>query len=397
MKQFSSFSMQLYTEIVFGKDTEARTGELVKKHGGTKVLMVYGGSSIKKIGLYDRVAESMDKAGIPFVELPGVLPNPRRTFVDKGLALARKEGVDFILAVGGGSAIDTAKAIGFALCYEGDWWDLFSGKAAPASMAPVGTVHTIAASGSEMSITSVIVDDVDTSIKNLCSAPFARPRFAIMNPELTYTVNQYQTGVGSTDILAHTLERYFFLDDCALGDEFAEGLMRTVVKYGPIAYRDGHNYEARAELMLAGSFSHNDITGIGHIGKRGGPHRLETHISGSFDTAHGAGLAVIMPGWLKMVANSGEKQCARVAKWAIQVFGVSPDLADLKLVAYEGIERFKDWLRSLGMPLTLRELGLNEKDISTIVEITPTGPDGIVAGYIDIHKNDLTAFYTSIL
>ncbi len=397
MKQFSNFSLQLYTEIVFGKDTESQAGALIHKHSGTKVLMVYGGGSIKKNGLYDRVVASLNEAGISFAELSGVQPNPRRTMVDKGVALAKAENVDFILAVGGGSTLDTSKAIGYALQYDGDWWDLYSGKAKPTSMTPVGSIHTITAAGSETSTNSVIVDDVDTFNKAACGSPIARPVFAIMNPELTYSVSPYQTGVGASDVFAHTLERYFYQNDCALGDEFAEGLMRTVVKYGPIAYRDGNSYEARAELMLAGSFSHNDITGIGHAGRRGGPHPLELHLSGSFDNAHGAGLAVIMPAWLKLVADSGDIQCARVAKLAITVFGVSADLADLRQVAYEGIERFKSWLRRIGMPLTLRELGLAEKDIPTMVEKARTNKDGILAGYIDIRKEDLPAFYKSIL
>lgn len=396
MKQFSNFNLHMYTEIVFGKGTEAQAGALVKKHGGSKVLLVYGSGSIKRTGLYDRVELSLREAGIGFAELGGVQANPRRTLVDRGVAIAHENGVDFILAVGGGSVIDTAKAIGYALAYEGDWWDLYCGKSQPKTKTPVGSILTITAAGSETSTNSVIVDDVETYIKRSCASAFGRPEFAILNPELTYSVSPYQTGVGSTDVFAHTLERYFFLDDCSLGDEFAEGLMRNVVKYGPVAYNEPENYEARSELMLAGTFSHNDITGIGHAGLRGGPHGLETHISGHFDSAHGAGLAVIMPAWLRLVANSGEQQCARVAKLAITVFGVSPDLADLKAVAYEGIERFKAWLVRNGMPLTLRELGNSTEDIETIARITPVNKDGVVAGYLNIPKSELCSFYRSL-
>jgi len=396
MKQFSNFSLHMYTEMVFGKGTEAQTGTLVKKYGGTRVLLVYGGGSIKKSGLYDRVVASLKESGLPVAELAGVHANPRRTYVNRGIEIAKSEQSDFILAVGGGSTIDTAKAIGLALRYDGDWWDFYCGKARPVTMAPVGTIHTITAAGSETSVGSVIVDDVETFNKQAIGSPVCRPVFAIMNPELTYSVSPYQTGVGSTDALAHTLERYFYRDDCALADEFGAGLMRTVVKYGPIAYREPENYEARAELMLAGSFSHNDITGLGHIGTRGGPHSLERHISATFDTAHGAGLAVIMPAWLRLVADSGEKECARVAKFAIEVFGVTPDLADLKMVAYEGIERFKAWLKQNGMPLTLRELGLSEDDLKTVVEKTPLSKDGYVEGYVRIPKSALEPFYRSI-
>ena len=396
MKRFSNFNLHMYTEIVFGKGTQAQAGALVKKHGGTKVLLVYGGGSIQKSGLYNQVSESLKAEGIDFMELSGVKANPLRTMVDRGIQIAKTAKVDFILAIGGGSVIDTAKAIGYALAYDGDWWDLYCGKAQPKAKVPVGSILTITAAGSETSTNSVIVDDVETHIKRSCGSEYGRPAFAVLNPELTYSVSRYQTGVGSTDVFAHTLERYFYLDDCALGDEFAEGLMRNVVHYGPIAYNEPENYEARAELMLAGTFSHNDITGIGHSGVRGGPHMLETHISGHFDSAHGAGLAVIMPAWLKLVADSGEKECARVAKLAITVFGVTPDLADTKAVAYEGIERFKQWLKRLGMPLTLKELGNSEQDVKTIADITPVNKDGVVAGYIKIAKDDLYSLYHSM-
>lgn len=398
MKTFGHFDLHLSTEIVFGKGTEARTGELVQKYGGTKVLLVYGGGSIKRIGLYDRVIDSLHQAGISYVELAGVQPNPRRSLCDKGIEIARANGVDFILAVGGGSTLDTAKAISYALCYEGDWWDFYSGKAVPQARVPVGSIHTISAAGSETSTGTVIVDDVDTGAKKGGSGPLARPVFAIMNPELTYTVNAYQTGAGTSDIFAHTLERYFYPDDCALGDAFAEGLLRTVIKYGPLAIEKPNDYEARAELMLCGSFAHNDITGIGHTpGRRGGPHALESAISAFFDTAHGAGLAVVMPAWLRLVADSGEAGCARVAQLAVNVFGVSADMADLKLVAYEGIARFRHWLNALGMPSTLTQMGLKESDIQTLVDNGRYDANGQIAGYIYLNRQELDAFYHSVL
>ena len=397
MKQFSNFNLQLYTEIVFGKYTEANAGALVKKHGGTKVLLVYGGGSIKKSGLYARVVQSLNEADVPFVELAGVKPNPRRSLVDQGIALGKTEKADFLLAVGGGSTLDTAKAIGYAMLYDGDWWDLYTGKAKPAGMAPVGSINTIAAAGSETSTSSVILDDLDTHIKRSCNTQYGRPVFAIMNPELTYTVSPYQTGAGTVDIFAHTLERYFYQDDCSLADSLAAGVLRNVIKYGPIAYREPTNYEARAELMLTGSFAHNDITGIGHAGRRGGPHRLEGPLSSAYDTAHGAGLAVVMPAWLKFVADRSDKGCVRVAKLAIEVFGVAPDLADLRLVAYEGIERFRAWIRVMGMPLTLCELGLSEQDVLTLPDMVRVNADGVLPGYELMTNDDFKAFYPTIL
>ncbi len=398
MKLFSNFELHLYTEIVFGKGTEGQTGELVDKHGGTKVMLVYGGGSIKKSGLYDRVAKSLSAAGIPFVELAGVLPNPRRSFVDKGIALAREQGVDFILPVGGGSTLDTAKAISFALCYEGDWWDLYTHKAVPQARIPVGSIHTISAAGSETSTSSVIVDDVDTGLKHGCGGPLARPVFAIMNPELTYSVSNYHTGAGTADIFAHTFDRYFCADDCALGDAFAEGLLRTVVHYGPIAFQKPDDYEARAELMLCGTFSHNDITGIGHSGsRRGGAHALESVISSLFDSAHGAGLAVVMPAWLQVMANKDKDARSRVAKFAINVFGVNADLADHMGVAQEGIRRFRFWLSDIGMPSTLSKLGVKKSDINTLVSCSGFGGDGQVGGYRTFTREELVDFYQSIL
>ena len=223
MKHHSNFNLHLYTEMVFGKGVESQAGELVKKHGGTKALLVYGGGSIKRSGLYERVKDSLNTAGIAAVELAGVHANPRRSHVNLGIEIAEAEKVDFIFAIGGGSAIDTAKAIGFAMKFDGDWWDLYCGKARAVQSVPVGVILTITAAGSETSVGSVIVDDIDTYTKKSIGSPAGRPVFAILNPELTYSVNPYQTGAGSTDALAHTLERYFCPDDCALADEFGAG------------------------------------------------------------------------------------------------------------------------------------------------------------------------------
>jgi alcohol dehydrogenase YqhD (iron-dependent ADH family) len=225
-----------------------------------------------------------------------------------------------------------------------------------------------------------------------------RPVFAIMNPELTYSVSPYQTGAGSADILAHTVNRYFQAPASHLGDEYGEGTMRTVVKYAPAAIAKPGDYEARAELMLAGSFSHNDLTGIGRSGKRGGEHALESQLSGHYDTAHGAGLAVVMPAWLRYMVNHGTpEQAARVAQFGVKVFAVEPDMADLKATANEGLERFRRWLGSIGMPLTLKELGVPAGDLPEVIRRCLDHNGGIVPGYMDLDKDAVTEIFTSVV
>ena len=398
MKKFTDFSLHLYTEIVFGLDTEKKVAELVNKHGGTKVMLVYGGGSIKKNGLYDTVIRELNSACIPYVELGGVEPNPRRSLAEKGVALGKAEGVDFLLALGGGSTIDTAKAIAFGLAYDGDVWDFYSGKAVPQKSTKIGTIHTISAAGSETSMASVILDDVDTHRKFGCGAPFNRPAFAIMNPTLTYSVSAYQTAAGATDVFAHTVERYFMDSDCYLGDQFAEGLLRAVVKFAPIAVQQPENYEAHRELMLAGSFAHNDITGIGRSGARGGPHGLESFISATYDTAHGAGLSIIMPAWLTFLVEKGSAEnVERVAQFAVKVFGVEPDMQDKKAVALEGIKRFRAWELGMGMPKNLQELGVPETDLEKIVSNCRGDKQGILRGYVDLTKDDVRWIYSLMM
>jgi alcohol dehydrogenase YqhD (iron-dependent ADH family) len=398
MKNFANFSYHMYTEILFGKGTETEVARLIRKYGGSRVMLVYGGGSIKRIGLYDRVLKGLGEAGIPFIELGGVQPNPRRSLVEKGLKLAQDGKVDFLLGVGGGSSIDTAKAIALGLANDGEYWKFYNGVPAE-KMAPLGTIHTIAAAGSETSGSSVLVDDIDSGRKQSFMWTPCRPVFAIMNPELTYSVSAYQTGAGAADILAHTVSRYFFRNSPVshLGDEFAEGLMRTVVRYGPTAVADPEDYEARAELMLAGSFSHNDTTGIGRSGSRGGEHALESQLSGHYDTAHGAGLAAIMPAWLQYIADHGApEQLARVAQFGVKVFGVSPDMADPKATAGEGLRRFRAWVRSIGMPLTLKELGIPKEDLPALIKRCMDINKRLVPGFMELDIQAVTEIFTSI-
>lgn len=398
MKTFTNFSFHMYTEILFGKNTETEVARLIGKHGGTKVMLVYGGGSIKKIGLYQTVVAALNEGGIPFVELGGVQPNPRRSLVEKGLQMAKEEGVDFLLGVGGGSTIDTAKAIALGLANDGNYWQFYNGTKAE-KMAPVGTIHTISAAGSETSGSSVLVDDIGDHRKRGLMYVACRPVFAIMNPELTYSVSPYQTGAGSADIFAHTVLRYFTASSSRLGDEYCEGTLRTVVKYAPVALQNPRDYEARAELMLAGSFSHNDVTGIGRSDPaKGGEHGLESQLSGAYDTAHGAGLAVVMPAWLQYIVDHGTpEQAARVAQFGVKVFGADPEMGDVKATADEGLNRFRSWIKSIGMPLTLKELGIPKEDLHLVIGRCNCGPDGILRGYMDLDKNDVAAIFSSVV
>jgi len=397
MKKFTEFNLQMNTEIVFGRGAEKKTAELIGKYGGGKVMMVYGGGSIKGSGLYRTLTAELEKEGIPFIELSGVQPNPRRSFAEKGLLTARKEGVDFLLGIGGGSSIDTAKAIALGLANDGDFFRFFRGEA-PLKMAPVGAVPTISAAGSETSGSSVMVDDVETHMKYSIMYHTARPVFAVMNPELTYTVPVYQKASGIVDILSHVFIRYFTDADCYLGDQYCEGTMRTVVKYGPVACASPTDYEAHAEVMLTASFAHNDVLNLGRYTKnRGGEHALERQLSGFYDTPHGAGLAVVMPAWLQFITDNGnQEQAARVAQFGEKVFDVSPDSADIKGVAVEGIRRFRAWIKSMGMPLTLTELGVPKSDLNDVINRCVENNHGLVPGYLPLNRSAVTKIFTSV-
>jgi len=399
MKNFANFNLQIYTDILFGKDTEKETGRLIRKHGGARVMLVYGGGSVKRSGLFDRVVKTLKDEGLYFIEFGGVQPNPRRSLIEKGVKNAQAEKIDFLLALGGGSAIDTAKAIALAIVNDGEYWKFFNGVQAE-KMAPVGTVHTISAAGSETSRSSVVVDDIETGRKQGFNWDCCRPVFAVMNPELTYSVPAYQTAAGAADIIAHSVARYFSKDMAftCLGDEFAEGLIRTVVKYAPIAIAKPDDYEARAELMIAATFSHNDLTSIGRSGARGGEHPLEHQLSGHYDTVHGAGLAAVMPAWLQYVVNNGtSEQVARVAQFCVKIFKIDPDMADVKATANTGLEAFRAWVRSIGMPLTLTELGIPKEDLPLVIKRAADANKGKIVGFMDLDEKAISAIYTSMV
>ncbi|MCL2833830.1 MAG: iron-containing alcohol dehydrogenase [Treponema sp.] len=399
MKNFTGYSLYFYTDILFGRGTETQTGKMIRKHGGNKVLLVYGGGSIKQNGLYDRVVKSLKDENLLFAELGGVQPNPRRSLVETGIKLALAEKADFLLAVGGGSVIDTAKAIALAMANNGEYWKFYNG-ACPQKMAPVGVINTIAAAGSETSRSSVIKDDIETGRKFGFNWDPCRPVFAIMNPELTFTVGAYQTGAGSADIIAHTVSRYFFEGTPVshIGDEFMEGLMRTVVRYAPAAIAEPADYEARAELMMAAFLSHSDIMGMGRSGNRGGEHAVEYQLSGYYDTAHGAGLAAVMPAWMQYIANHGDPvQTARVAQFGTGVFGVKPDLSDPLGTANEGLRAFRNWIKSIGQPLTLKELGIPKTDLPAVIKRCVDHYNGKLPGYMELDEKAVAEIFGSIV
>lgn len=354
------FDFKYYTptKVVFGKNTESKVAELVKEFGGTKLLIHYGGGSVIRSGLLKRVTDTLDAAGISYVTLGGAVPNPHLGLVYEGIELCKKENVDFLLAVGGGSAIDSAKAIGYGVANEGDVWDYYDYKRQVGACLPLGVILTIAATGSEMSDSSVITKE-DGLIKRGYSSDHGRPKFAIMNPELTMTLPDYQTACGCTDIMMHTMERYFTQGgNMEITDALAEGLLRTVKKNALILRDDPKNYDARAEVMWAGSLAHNGLTGCGNDGGDWMTHKLEHELGGLYDVAHGAGLAAIWGSWARYVY----KNCLdRFKKFALNVMEVEDKGTDEE-IALRGIEAMENFYRSINMPTNLRELGVKATD-----------------------------------
>lgn len=378
------------TCFVFGKDTENQAGEYVKKFGGKKVLVHYGGSSAKKSGLLDRVEASLQKEGIPYVTLGGVQPNPRSGLVYEGIDLCRKENVDFILAVGGGSVIDSSKAIAAGTIYDGDFWDFYTGKVIEEAL-PVGTILTIAAAGSEGSPDSVITKE-EGMFKRGASGPAIRPKFSILNPQLTQTLPPYQTAAGVTDIMAHLYERYLTNSkEVEVTDRLIEGLLLTMRHEGPRVIADPNNYEARANIMWAGMVAHNHICGVGRS-QDWNSHNIEHELSALYDCAHGAGLAVTMPAVFKYVMNHDIMRFARVA---VRVWGCQMDFDHPEVTALEGINAFQNFLISLGMPKNFEELGAKEEDIPKLVEVLCRGDgrDGTITGFVTLNEEDCTNIY----
>ena len=359
-----NFNYYSPTEFVFGRGAEERAGEMIRKRGGTKVLVHFGGGSAIRSGLMDRVTASLDAAGLPYITLGGVQPNPRSSLVYRGIELAHSEGVDFILAVGGGSVIDSSKAIALGVPYEGDFWDFFCGKAKPERALGVGGVLTLAAAGSEGSKSCVITQE-DGGFKRGCGNELNRPKFALMNPEVTYTLPAYQTACGATDMMAHVLERYFTNEKGVdLTDRLCEAVLSAVIKAAPVAIAEPDNYEARAQLMWASTLAHNDSCGLGREGDWAS-HQIEHELSARYDVAHGAGLAVVFPAWMRYQLDHDPM---RFAQLAVRVWGCDMDFEHPEKTGLEGIERYEQFLKSIGMPTRLSDMGVNPADIPAMAE-----------------------------
>ena len=386
MNNFTFYSPTLFT---FGDGEEKNTGALVRRFGGSRVLLVTGGGSVRRNGAYDAVTASLEAAGIPFTELSGVQANPRSGKVYEGIELARREQVDFLLALGGGSVIDTAKAIGFGAGYDGDFWDFFTGKVKIESTLPVGVVLTIAAAGSEGSDSCVITHE-NGNLKWGCpKTDVIRPKFAVLDPRLTCSLPAYQTACGAVDMMAHICERYFSnTPDVALTDRLCEALLKTIVDAAPKALADSDDYAARADLMWAGMLAHNNSCGVGRD-QDWASHQIEHELSAFYDCAHGAGLAVVMPAWMEYVCNH---DVMRFARFAVNVFGCEMNFACPENTAREGIARLRAFFRSLGMPTTFAEIGARAEDIPAMAAHRAEKPNGFpFGGFVKIGPEEMEA------
>ena len=388
-----NFSFNMPTRIVFGRDTETEVGRLVARYGGTRVLVLFGGGSVVRSGLLKRVFASLDRALLDHVELGGVQPNPRASMVYEGISLVKDEKIDFILAVGGGSVIDTAKAIAAGACYNGDFWDFFNGTREPDEALPVGCILTIAASGSEASVDSVITQD-ETMLKRDASSEVLRPVFSIMNPELTETLPAYQTACGITDMYSHLLERYLTnTQDVETTDRMIEGVMLAIIDQAPRVMTDPADYEARANIMWAACMAHNNVCGVGRS-HDWASHEIEYALSSKYGTAHGAGLAVTMPA---VMTYCLDHDVARFARLARNVWGI--DEADDRAAALAGIAAQKAFTTSIGMPATLGEVGGCEADIDELVHETcwGAGRTGHVGGFSPFDEQDVEKIFRLML
>ena len=386
------FNFYAPTRVVFGRESEAKLPELIKQYGGTKVLIHYGGGSARRYGLLDKVEQMLHEADIDFVELGGVVPNPLLSKVKEGIGLCCREGVDFILAVGGGSVIDSENAIAYGVPYEGDVWDFWDGKAVPQVSLPVGVILTIPAAGSEMSSSTVITQD-EGMLKRGFNSDLCRCKFAIMNPERTYTLPPYQTAAGATDIMMHTMERYFSkYEDATLTDAIAEALLRTVKDAVFEVLKNPEDYRNRANIMWASSLSHNDLTECG-TEKDFAVHKLEHELSGLFGVTHGAGLAALWGSWARYVMD---KHLSRFVQFAVNVMGVTNDFSDPRATALRGIEAIERFFQQIGMPTSIPALigrKATDEEIETLVAKCSRGGK-ITLGAMEILKPaDMTAIY----
>ena len=361
MENFNFYSP---TEFVFGKDEDNQVGKLIKKYNGKNVLLHYGGGSIKKIGLYDKVKKALKEANITPIELGGVKPNPVDSLVYEGIDLCKKHDIDFILAVGGGSVIDSAKAIAAGVYYDGDFWDFFDRKATIEKALPIGTILTIPAAGSEGSSATVITKE-DEGLKRGSGAQILRPKFSIINPELTYSLPFWHTAAGIVDMMSHIFERYLSkTPNVMLTDRMCEATLISIMEASKVLLKDPNNYDARATICWAGTIAHNGTLGVGRS-EDWTTHGIEHELSALYDMTHGAGLAVMFPAYIKYVMD---EDLDRFYRLAIEVFGVPANHFKKREVALEGIETLKAFFKSIGMPITLDEAGAKKDDIPKLLK-----------------------------
>ncbi|MDD4198360.1 MAG: iron-containing alcohol dehydrogenase [Paludibacter sp.] len=383
----NNFNFYSPTYFVFGKGRENESGNLTKRFGGSKVLIHYGSGSVIRSGLLDRVKTSLKDAGIYSTELGGVIPNPRSGLVYQGINICKKENIDFILAVGGGSAIDSAKAIAIGTLYDGDFWDFFTGKRIEKAL-PVATILTLTAAGSEGSTGSVITHE-NGMLKRSANSDLIRPVFSILNPELTCTLPAYQTAAGATDMMAHVMERYFTnTKNVEITDRVGEAVMKTIINETPKALKNPHDYETRANLMWAGMMAHNDICGVGRE-QDWATHMMEHELSGLYDVTHGAGLAVLFPAWMKYVMHH---DILRFAQFAVRVWGCEMDFQHPENTAYQGIERYEQFMKSIGMPVRFSELGAKAEDIPVLVKTMGLGKRSL-GNFVKLTEKDIRKIY----
>ena len=391
MKNFNYYAP---TQVAFGRNTESQVAELVKKHGGSKVLIHYGGQSAIRSGLLAKVEQILTEAGIAYVKLGGVKPNPRLSLVRKGIELCKEENVDFLLAVGGGSVIDSCKAISSGRFYQGDVWTLYEHKDHATQYLPIGCILTIPAAGSEMSNGSVITnDEVESWLKKDYCVDEFRCKFAIMNPELTFTLPAWQTACGITDMMMHTMERYFSKDDdMETTDAIAEAILRTCMKEGPLALANPTDYTCRANIMWAGSLAHNDLTGCGTTGDWA-THNIEHELSGLFDVSHGAGLAAVWGSWARYTRN---ENLPRFARFAHNVMGIdTTNMSDME-ASETGIKAMEQFFRSIGMPTDIHTLvgkDITDAEIEEMAQKCTNGDTTTIGGLKILHAADIVKIY----
>lgn len=377
------------THVIFGKNTELEVGKALKNAGATRVLMQYGGGSIKKSGLYDRVVKAIRDEGIELFELGGVQPNPHLSLVRKAIEIVREQKIDYLLAVGGGSAIDSTKATAVGAVYDGDVWDFYCGKAVPKKAMPLGVVLTIPAAGSEGSNSSVITNE-DGWIKRGLGCDLTRPAFAIYNPELTYSLPAYQTAAGATDIMAHIMERYFTNEpDVDMTDRLCESVLKTIIRQAPVAAKEPDNYVARAEMMWASTVAHNDFLSCFRVGDWSS-HQLSHELSGMYDATHGAALAVAFPAWMTYVYKHDVQ---RFCRFAVEVMGVEMDFFHPEETALKGIAALRAFFKSIGMPTTLSELGVPEDKLDVLADKVKRGADGTTGQFVKLTRDDCLKIY----